>query len=132
MTQLFNIISRSKLGFLKKIEFTEITPGRFFQKTKIDLGNGWKQFFVILGPNIESPMHNHENQNMEETHMLLYGSGKFVIYDKDSKQKELILSPGEFHEIFSTFNNSPNHKYIAGPKGSVTLTLEHFDDRAWL
>lgn len=118
-----DIIKKSKLDFLNEIKFVEKTPGRFFQEQKTDIGNGWYQFYVILGPNIESPIHNHNGQNMEETHMLLWGSGKFIIYSPQ-KETELILRKNEFHKIFSTKNITPDHKYVAGQEGSVTLALE--------
>ena len=122
MSILTEIIEESKLDFLKNIEFEEKTPGRYFQKEKINLGNGYKQFYVVLGPNIESPIHNHKGENMVETHLLLYGSGKFIIYE--DSLRELKLKLGDFHEIFSTESTCPDHKYIAGSKGSVCLALE--------
>jgi len=119
------IIAKPELSFLNGIEFEEKTPGRFFQKEKVDMGNGFKQFIVILGPNIESPIHNHTGQNMAETHLLLYGEGKFIIYNEDGSVNGVLnLKQGEFHETFSDEKVSPNHKYIAGPKGSITLALE--------
>ena len=116
------IIKKSGLLFLKNIEFEEKTLGRYFQKNKIDIGNGLKYFYVLLGPNTESPVHNHKNEDMEETHLLLFGSGKFIIYGEE--EKEINLELGKFHRVFSTFDNAPNHKYIAGPEGSITLALE--------
>ena len=121
------LIKKSGLSFLKGIDFEEQTPGRFFQKEKLNLGQGFRQFYVILGPNIESPIHNHAGQNMSETHMLLYGEGKFIIYDdKGRENQQLVLDKGKFHQIFSTTTKSPDHKYIAGPEGSITLALEKY------
>ncbi len=122
---LEGFVNNLKLDFLQNIEFIEVTPGRFFQKEKIDLGNGYKQFFVVLGPNIESPIHNHKGQKMEETHLLLYGSGKFLIY-RGGGIEEIILEKGKFHKIFSDQANCPDHKYIAGKEGSITLALEKY------
>lgn len=122
MNILTEMIRKSGLNFLKSIEFEERSPGRFFQKEKIDLENGMKQFYVILGPNIESPIHNHKGEEMDETHLLLYGSGKFIIYGDN--ERELELEIGKFHPIFSTQTSTPNHKYIAGSEGSICLALE--------
>ncbi|MEE9525437.1 MAG: hypothetical protein V3V78_02405 [Candidatus Woesearchaeota archaeon] len=127
MDMLIEMIAKSRLDFLKDIEFEEITSGRFFQKDKIDLGNGLKQFYVILGPNVESPIHNHKGENMDEKHLLLYGSGKFIIYE--ANEKELELEKGVFHPIFSTQTYSPDHKYIAGKEGSICLVLERHYQR---
>lgn len=126
MDTIAEMIGRSGLDFLKNIEFEEKSEGRFFQKEKIDLGNGLRHFYVILCPNVESPIHNHQGENMDETHLLLYGSGKFVIYGGGSSggQSELELEIGKFHPIFSTQTSTPNHKYIAGPNGSICLALE--------
>ncbi len=124
MNILKKILSKAHLDFLQKIAFTEITPGRFFQKEKIDLGNGYKQFFVVLGPNVESPVHNHKGQNMEETHLLFYGSGKFIVYGEEIEEVNLEMS--KFHKIFNTKDKTPDHKYIAGPQGSITLALEKY------
>lgn len=123
MDKLQEIIRKSNLDFLKDINFAEITPGRFFQKEKIDLGGGLRQFIVVLAPGVESPVHNHAGQNMEETHMLLWGSGKFLIYE-NGVVKELILEKGKFHKIFTTPSYAPDHKYVAGPEGSITIALE--------
>ena len=54
-----DMITESGLDFLNTVAFEQITKGRFFQREKIDLGHGRKQFYVILGPNIESPIHDH-------------------------------------------------------------------------
>lgn len=116
------LIKKSGLTFLENLEFEEKNKGRFFQKDKIDLGNRLKYFYVILGPNVESPIHNHKGENVDETHLLLYGSGKFVIYD--DTERELKLEIGKFHPIFSTINSFPNHKYVAGSEGSIVLALE--------
>jgi len=125
MNQLELLIAESGLDFLKEIEFIEKSPGRYFQKEKIGLENGMRQFYVILAPNAQSPIHNHIGENMDETHILIHGSGKFLIYDNEGNiKKELELKKGEFHPIFSTPSESPNHRYIAGPKGSITLALE--------
>ncbi|HLX55126.1 MAG TPA: hypothetical protein VKR58_14365, partial [Aquella sp.] len=105
-------------------DFEEKTPGRFFQKEKVELGEGFKQFIVIHCPSNESPIHNHQDDNMLETHLLIWGSGKFVIYDKGKPIKELPLIKGKFHEIFSNIQNNPDHKYVTGAEGSVTLALE--------
>lgn len=120
---LENILDKSGLDYLHKEDFEEKTPGRFFQKEKVDLGNGLKQFIVVLGPNIKSPIHNHQGENLTETHLLLWGSGRFIIYE-DGEESELILEKGKFHEIFTTPLKNPDHKYIAGPEGSITLALE--------
>ena len=120
---LEKIISESGLNFLKNIDFEEKTPGRFFQKEKIDLGNGWRQFYVILLPNVESPTHNHSKERFIETHLLLFGEGKFIIYKEHTKQ-EVNLEVGKFHKVFSDLKNNPKHKYIAGKQGSITLALE--------
>ena len=83
------------------------------------------QFFVVLEPNVESPVHNHKGQNMEETHLLLYGSGKFIVYDENNKPKrEIVCEKGKLHEIFSTVTETPNHKYVAGPEGSIAMAFE--------
>ena len=119
------IIAKSRIDFLNSLYFEEKTPGRFFQKEKVDLGEGFKKFIVILGPNMESPIHDHIGQRMTETHLLLYGEGKFIIYNKDgSINREVHLKKDQFHEIFSTSENSPKHKYVAGHEGSITLALE--------
>jgi len=124
-TDISNIIQKSGLNFLKNIEFEEITKGRYFQKEKINLGNSLKQFYVILAPNIESPIHTHKGQNIEETHLLLYGSGKFIIYDlHNNPEHEIVLFKGQFHKIFSAPEFTPLHKYVAGSEGSITLALE--------
>jgi hypothetical protein len=122
---LEEMIEKSGLHFLRNAEFTEMTKGRYFQKEKRDIGSAFKQFYVILGANIESPVHNHKGADMLETHLLLYGSGKLVIYDKEGEvQEELELCRGEFHRIFSTKSETPNHKYVAGPDGSILLAFE--------
>ncbi|MCC6447446.1 MAG: hypothetical protein IT215_02020 [Chitinophagaceae bacterium] len=126
MNLLNKIIEDSKLNFLNNIEFIEKTPGRYFQKNKTLISDNEYQFYVVLGPNVESPIHNHVGQNMEETHKLLYGSGKFIIYRDNGKTEQLELKLNEFHPIFSDMQNTPDHKYIAGPKGSVTLALEKY------
>lgn len=114
------IIKKSGLDFLEEVDFEEKSKGRFFQKEKTEMGN-LKFFYVILGPNVESPVHNHKGENMEEAHLLLYGSGKFIIYPEE---KELKLKKGKFHPIFSSKDHTPDHKYVAGPEGSVCLALE--------
>ena len=120
------IINKSGLDFLRDINFVEKSEGRFFQKRKEDLGEGLKQFYVILLPRVESPVHDHKNENMMETHLLLYGSGRFVVYG--GNERILKLKKGKFHPVFTTPNFSPRHKYIAGQKGSICLVLEkHYD-----
>ena len=126
MDMIAEMIRKSGLDFLKNIEFEEMGKGRFFQKEKIYLGKGLRQFYVILGPNVESPIHNHQGENMDEIHLLLYGSGKFVIYGDIERVIELEI--GKFHPIFSTQTSTPNHKYIAGSDGSICLALErHYE-----
>jgi len=125
MTVLEEMIESSEMVFLRGLKFEEVSPGRHFSQ-KIDLGNGWTQFYVVLGPNAESPVHNHAGENMEETHVLQYGAGSFFIYDGTGEiSRVIILKKGEPHEIFSTPSETPNHKYVAGPKGSITIALEH-------
>jgi hypothetical protein len=126
-TFLESIIEKSGLDFLRRIEFEQVTPGRYFQKEKTDIGNGCKMFFVVLGPNVESPVHNHAGQNMEETHLLLYGSGKFILYvDKNRPLKKFVLEEGKFHKPFSTKSETPDHQYVAGSRGSITLAIESY------
>ena len=120
---LEKIIDDSGFKFLKNITFEEVTPGRFFQKEKIDLGNGLRYFYVILMPNIESPIHDHSKEKIIETHQLLFGDGKFIIYENNNKQ-EINLELDNFHKVFSNFENTPKHKYVAGKKGSITLAIE--------
>jgi hypothetical protein len=56
---------------------------------------------------------------------LLYGSGEFIVFDKEGKVEEAPeLCKGEFHRIFSTNSATPNHKYVAGPDGSILLAFE--------
>lgn len=125
MDELKDIIERSRIGFLTRVEFEKVSEGRYFQKEKIIMGSGFDQFYVILLPNAESPIHNHTEDRIEETHLLLYGSGKFEIYDdKGDVIRELELKRGEFHEVFSNRERHPNHKFIAGPEGSICLALE--------
>jgi len=124
MGLLESLIEKSGHLYLKKLEFNELTPGRFFSKRVIDFGNGWKHFFVVLGPNVESPIHNHSGQNMAETHYLIYGSGKFIVYGDNKPKLEIVLQKGRLHEIFSTPHFTPNHKYVAGPEGSITMAFE--------
>lgn len=127
MSVLEEMIAESGLEFLSRIDFEEPTPGRFFQKRKVNIGNGLVQFYVVLGPNIESPVHNHAGQNMTETHLLLHGSGEFVIYDQQGEpEREVELVRGIFHEKFSTATQTPDHKYIAGPQGSICLASEEY------
>jgi hypothetical protein len=127
MSVLSKMIEQSGLNFLNNIEFEEKSPGRFFQRKKIELGSGIKQFYVILGPYAESPVHNHSGENMDETHLLLCGSGKFIIYNEHGEiAEEMKLELGKFHKKFSTAISSPNHKYIAGPEGSICLASEKY------
>jgi hypothetical protein len=123
--RLEEFIKKSGLLFLLEIEFSEKTEGRFFQKQKKELKDGGKCFYVVLLPNVESPVHNHAGQNMSETHQLLFGSGKFVVYDADGK-REIELERNIPHPVFSTPEHSPDHKYVAGPEGSIVLALEQY------
>jgi len=126
------MIKKSGLDFLKDVEFERVTKGRFFEKEKTDMGNGLRQFFVILGPHIESPIHHHRGQGVAETHLLLYGSGTFIIYDKKGHvEREMKLERGIFHRIFSNAAFSPDHKYVAGPDGSIVLALEKYAYRPY-
>lgn len=121
------IIESSGLYFLKDIGFEERTENRFFQKYPLILNNE-ARFLVILGPSVESPVHNHAKENMTETHLLFYGSGRFEIYDdKGEVKRKVKLQRGRFHEPFSTPEHSPQHKYVAGPEGSICLALEVYD-----
>jgi len=123
MTLLDDMVRKSGLLFLEGIRFDEVSKGRFFSPME-DLGNGWRQFYVVLEPSVEGPIHNHAGQRMEETHLLLYGSGKFIVYDCDVPKREIVLVLGRFHEVFSTATQTPDHKYVAGADGSITLALE--------
>ena len=122
MEGLEDIINRFGRGEeLSENDFEEITPGRWFEK-KRRVQEGVYEFFVVLGPNKESPVHNHKGEDMAETHQLREGSGKFEIYDKNGEITEVLeLVQGVFHKIFSTADTTPDHKYIAGPMGSICL-----------
>jgi hypothetical protein len=121
------MIGASGLKFLEDVAFDERTPGRYFQREKTDVGHGFRQFYVILAPGVESPVHDHVGDTMTETHLLLYGGGKFILYDEEGGETETVpLEIGTFHPIFSTQEETPKHKYVADPElGSITLALEY-------
>jgi len=123
--RLEKLIRRSGLDFLMNLQLSEKTPGRIFSEK---FGGGKIRFFyVVLLPGVESPIHNHAGENMDETHMLLHGSGRFYVYNQEGEMEQKInLRKGRFHGVFSTREFTPNHKYVAGPEGSVTLALERY------
>jgi hypothetical protein len=128
MNDLQKMIGASGMSFLSNIEFEEKSPGRFFQKRKISLNDRSESFYVVLCPGVESPVHNHTGEELEETHVLLYGSGKFIIYNNEGSERELVLEKRVFHPIFSTAFYSPDHKYIAGSDGSICIAFERRED----
>lgn len=127
MDMLETMLIEAGITFLGPSDFEERTPGRYFQKRQTDLGYGFRQFYVVLGPGVESPIHDHVGERLTETHLLLYGGGTFLLYDEDGKESGvMVLERGRFHPIFSTPDTTPRHKYVADPEmGSVTLALVH-------
>jgi len=102
--------------------FRQVTPGRYFSERKHC--DSITEFYVVLEPNVKGPVHNHAGQNMEETHVLLYGAGRFVIYKDGKPARELPLEIGVPHEIFSTPKETPDHQLVAGPEGAVLMAFE--------
>ncbi|NTV40743.1 MAG: hypothetical protein HGA61_00510 [Candidatus Moranbacteria bacterium] len=126
MNTLKEILEKSRLSFLDADDFEERTPGRFFQKKKIQISERIQQFYVVLAPGIESPVHDHKGECLTEMHLLLYGGGKFEIFDDSGNIVRTVeLEIGTFHPIFSTPTQTPKHKYVADLNlGSITLALE--------
>jgi hypothetical protein len=104
------------------LTFRQVTQGRYFSERKHC--DNIAEFYVVLEPNVKGPVHNHAGQNIEETHVLLYGSGKFIIYRDGLPVRELPLEQGVPHEIFSTPKEAPDHQFVAGPEGAVLMAFE--------
>ena len=118
------MLEEPELSYLRDFEFQKMGEGRYFERNR-EIHNRESEFFVVLGPNSESPIHNHKGGNFSETHILRYGSGKFFIYDsKGIVMEEMVLRYDEKHPIFSTPEYSPNHKFVAGPWGCVLHAFE--------
>ncbi|MEI6731773.1 MAG: hypothetical protein WCK90_03780 [archaeon] len=122
---LQKLITEAKMPYLANLQWNEETLGRHFSEKRSPMKN-IRTFWAALEPNVNSPIHNHRLDFMCETHILVHGSGKFIIYDPDGKSaRNIQLIKGIPHEVFSNYIIHPDHQYIAGEEGSICLAFEY-------
>jgi len=93
-------------------------PGKTVSKPDIKVKNSTFRF-VRFEPGTKGGRHNHKEENMEEWHYIISGTGWCIVYgDKVEKTR---LKPGMISPKFDS--NSPDHEFIADDEPLLFLAI---------
>lgn len=107
-----------------KLKWIETSPkkyvkGKYYGDETILVGD-IKCKFLKLNPGVHTTRHNHKNQNMEEWHYIISGSGHAFSYNKAEKVIEKTkLTAGQFAP--KRDSSSPDHEIINDGKEPLII-----------